>query len=48
MRPSDAGEQQEHTQQKSNKEESSKDASRDGLPDHYAIHLVFLLLLLAS
>jgi hypothetical protein len=48
MRPSDAGEQQEDTQQKDNTQESSKDAYHDGLPDHYAIHIVFLLLLLAS
>jgi hypothetical protein len=48
MRPSDAGKLQEHTQQKGNTQESSKDASHDGLPDHDSIHLVFLLLLLAS
>ncbi len=48
MRPSDAGEQQENTQQKDNTQENSKDAYHDGLPDHYSIHLVFLLLLLAS
>jgi hypothetical protein len=48
MRPSDAGEQQEHTQQKGNTQESSKDASHDDLPDHSSLHMVFLLLLLAS
>ena len=48
MRPSDAGEQQENTQQKGNTQESSKDAYHDGLPDHYSIHIVFLLVLLAS
>src|SRR6266702_1388935 len=48
LRPSDAGEQQENTQQKGNTQESSKDAYHDGLPDHYSIHIVFLLLLLAS
>jgi len=48
MRPCDAGKQQEHTQQKGNTQESSKDASHDGLPDHFSIHIVFLLLLLAS
>ena len=45
MRPSDAGEQQENTQQQGNTHESAKDASHDGLPDHYALHLVFLFLM---
>jgi hypothetical protein len=48
MRPSDAGKQQEVTQQKGNTQESSKDAYYDGLPDHSSLHMVFLLLLLAS
>jgi hypothetical protein len=48
MRPSDVGEHQEHTQHKGNTQESSKDASDDGMPNHSSLHLVFLLLLLAS
>jgi hypothetical protein len=40
LRPSDAGKQQENTQQRGNTHESSKDASNDGLPDHHSIHIV--------
>jgi hypothetical protein len=40
MHPSAAGKQQEHTQQKGNTHESSKDAYHDSLPDHYAFHIV--------
>ena len=48
MCPSDAGKQQEHTQQKGNTQENSKDAYHDGLPYRYFLHILFLLLLLSS
>jgi hypothetical protein len=40
MHPSNAGKQQEKTQQKGNTQENSKDAYHDSLPDHSSIHIV--------